>query len=466
MLKKMQRRFILAAMAAFGTVMLILLAGINIVNFQHTTAAQDEMVRNLLRREQRLAGQPGAEGQFGAAGRPETEGQSEETGQPGAESQPGAEGQSKAGYPGADGKPVAGQPEGAGHPEEAPVPLGELPFGGPEAEFTTRFFAVHYDLSGQVRFISRDHIFSIDEETARAYGADVLEKGREKGYYGEYRYGVKQDGDSLTVLFLNTAGPLQFVRTLFWLSLAIGAASLAVVFLLVVFFSRYAIRPYVKNMERQKRFITDAGHELKTPITSIAASADIAAMEYEGDEWISNIQKQTARLAKLVGELVALSRMDEEAPLPEKSAFSLSDAAWEAAEPFAVLAKASGKTYTQNIEENITLYGDSGSVRQMISILLDNAVRYSVEGGEIRLDIFRRRGKIYICVFNTCSLPDISDLDRLFDRFYRLDESRSTHTGGTGIGLSMARAIAEAHGGRIGVSSEEGKRIWFTVCIS
>ena len=534
MLKKMQRRFILAAMAAFGTVMLILLAGINIANYQRTTAAQDEMVRNLLRREQRLAGRPEEEGRSGAAGRsvaegqsgaagrsvaeeqPETEVQSEAPGHPGAEGQPVAEGHSEAarqpvaegrpetesqseatGQPGAEGQPVAeghsevarqpvaegqpetesqseatgqpgavGQPEAAGHPEEDPAPLGELPFGGPEAEFTTRFFAVHYDLSGRVRFISRDHISSIDEETARAYGADVLEKGREKGYYGEYRYGVKQDGDSITVLFLNTAGPLQFVHTLFWLSLAIGAASLAVVFLLVVFFSRYAIRPYVKNMERQKRFITDAGHELKTPITSIAASADIAAMEYEGDEWISNIQKQTARLAKLVGELVALSRMDEEAPLPEKSTFSLSDAAWEAAEPFAVLAKASGKAYTQNIGENITLYGNSGSVRQMISILLDNAVRYSGEGGEIRLDIFRRRGKIYIWVFNTCSLPDISDLDRLFDRFYRLDESRSIHTGGTGIGLSMARAIAEAHGGRIGVRSEEGKRIWFTVCIS
>lgn len=204
MLKKMQRRFILAAMAAFGTVTLLLLAGINLLNYYRTTLTQDEMVQNLLRREQRLAG----------------------------------------------------------HPDAAPPPVGDMPMGGPEAEFTTRFFTVHCDPEGRVRFVSRDHIFSIDEETAAAYGEAVLEKGREKGYYGAYRYGVIWDKAGVTVLFLNAAGPMQYMRSLFWASLAIGAASLAVVFVLVVFFSRYAIRPYVKNMERQKRFITDAGHEL------------------------------------------------------------------------------------------------------------------------------------------------------------------------------------------------------------
>ena len=408
MLKKMRRRFILAAMAAFGTVMLVLLAGINLVNFYRTTAVQDDMVQNLLRRERHFAVRPG----------------------------------------------------------DVPLPVGGMPGAGPEAEFTTRFFAVHCDLSGRVRFISRDHISSVDEETAETYGAEVLERGREKGYYGGYRYGVSREGDSIIVLFLNAEAPLQYMRWLFLLSLVIGIASLLVVSGLVVFFSGYAVRPYMENMERQKRFITDAGHELKTPITSIAASADIAAMEYQGDEWISNIQKQAFRLAKLTGELVALSRLDEETPLPEKSTFSLSDAAWEAAEPFSVLARAEGKTYIQNIEEKLTLYGDCGTIRQMISLLLDNAVRYSDQGGEIRLDIYRRRGKICIRVFNTCSLPEGSDLDRLFDRFYRLDESRASHTGGTGIGLSMAQAIAEAHGGRIGVRSEDGRSILFTVVLA
>lgn len=159
--------------------------------------------------------------------------------------------------------------------------------------------------------------------------------------------------------------------------------------------------------------------------------------------------------------MVALSRLDEETPFPEKSRFSVSEAAWEIAEPFAVLAKAKGKSYNQRIAEDLTLYGDRSAIQRMISILLDNAVRYSDEGGEIQMQIYRRRGKVCIEVSNTCDLPDASDLDRLFDRFYRMDESRSALTGGTGIGLSMVRAIAEAHGGKASVQSSDGKVICF-----
>lgn len=407
-MRKMQRRFIAAAMTAFGTVMAVLVIVINIVNYCQTTSRQDDLAGNLLRHERKAAADP----------------------------------------------------------QKPRPPFPDMPGGGPEAEFTTRFFVMYCGADGNIKAVSRDHIASIDEETAREYTEAVLEKGKEKGYYGDYRYHVNREEAGATVLFLNASHALQSIKSLFFLSIAIGIGSILVVFILIIFFSGYAIRPYVKNIERQKRFITDAGHELKTPITSIATSADIAAMEYEGDEWISNIRKQTARLTRLVSDLVALSRLDEEMPFPEKAGFSLSDAAWETAEPFAVLAKANGKRYRQRIEEGLKLYGDREAIQRMISILLDNGIKYSEEGGEISLDIYRRRRKIYIEVFNTCSLPDGSDLNRLFDRFYRLDESRAAHTGGTGIGLSMARAIAEAHGGRIGVESEAGKSICFQVVLT
>ena len=393
----------LSAMAAFGAVMLVIVIGINAVNYAQTRSVQDDLIRNLLEYEQRALTEP----------------------------------------------------------KKPRPPIGEMPGRGPEDEFTTRFFTVYCDLSGEVKGISRDHISSVDEETAKAYTEKILLKGKEKGYYGEYRYQVKTDASGITVLFLNVAKDMQFMRTLLLVSLVIGVCSFLVVFVLIFVFSGYAVRPYIKNIEWQKRFITDAGHELKTPITSIATSADIAAMEHEGDEWIANIQKQSARLSKLVGNLVALSRLDEEMPFPEKDTFSLSDAAWESAEPFAVIAKAEGKKYRQNIEENLALYGERNAVQQMLSILLDNAVKYSDRGGEIRLDIYRRKKKIYIEVFNTCDLPDVSELERVFDRFYRLDESRSAAGGGTGIGLSMAQAIAENHGGRIEVKSQSGKTIRF-----
>lgn len=407
MLKKMQRRFILAAMSAFGTVMLMIVIGINIGNYCRTTSMEDDLIVGLLEYEQRVFTEP----------------------------------------------------------RKPRPPLGDMPGRGPEAEFTTRFFTVRFDQAGEIRVVSREHISSVDEETAGQYAEAILLKGKDRGYYGEYRYHVKKDGSGSTVLFLNVSGDMQLMESLLVVSFAIGILSFLVVLILILFFSRYAIRPYVKNMERQKRFITDAGHELKTPITSIATSADIAAMEHEGDEWIANIQKQTARLARLVSDLVALSRLDEEMPFPEKSIFSISDAAWETAEPFAVLAKAKGKDYHQEIEENLMMYGDRNAIQQMISILLDNAVKYSDADGEIRLYIYQKRKKLYIEVLNACSLPDISDLDRLFDRFYRMDESRAAHTGGTGIGLSMAQAIAENHGGRITVKSTDGKSIRFEVVL-
>lgn len=407
MLKKMQRRFIVAAMLAFGVVMLALIVGINVANYYRTTSMQDRLIGDLMEHELRVFRQPKA----------------------------------------------------------APPPFADIQGGGPEAEFMTRFFAVHCDRKGNIKAMSRDYIASVDEKTAGIYTQRVLLKGRKKGYYENYRYLVNRDESGIVILFLNAEVPLQFMRSLFWVSIGIGCASLLLVFLLVVFLSRRAIRPYVQNMERQKQFITDAGHELKTPITSIATSADIAAMEHEGDEWILNIQKQSARLVHLVEELVALSRLDEGVPFPEKSRFSLSDAVWETTEPFAVLAKAKGKDYSQRIEENLTVYGDWNSIQRMISILLDNAVKYSNKEGKIRLDIYRRRGKIRIEVFNTCDLPDISNLDRLFDRFYRVDESRSKLSGGTGIGLSMARAIVEAHGGKIRVKSPDGKTICFSIIL-
>lgn len=416
MLKKMQRRFVLAAMAAFGAVMVVLLVGINVAYYFQATSVQDDMVRNLLEYER------------GAFGKPE------------APRLP------------ADDRFVGSEP-----PFHMP--------GNPEAAFTTRFFAVHCDEEGNVRFVSREFISSVDEETAGDYAEAVLRKGQERGYYGDYRYLVDRDRAGATVLFLNASNTLQNIKTLFIVSSAIGIISLMLVFLLILLFSGYAIRPYARNIERQKRFITDAGHELKTPITSIATSADIASMEHEGDEWIENIQKQTARLSKLVSDLVALSRLDEEMPFPEKSDFSLSEAAWETAEPFAVLAKAEGKDYSQNVEENLTLHGDRNAIQRMLSILLDNAVKYSGERGEIRLDIYRRRGKICMEVWNTCRLPEIPDLERLFDRFYRVDESRSIRTGGTGIGLSMAQAIAESHGGKIEVKGVNGEKIRFKVIL-
>ena len=166
-------------------------------------------------------------------------------------------------------------------------------------------------------------------------------------------------------------------------------------------------------------------------------------------------------MSKLVNNLVTLSRLDEERPLPTQAEFNLSDAVWEIAEPFTALAKAKGKQYEQQIQDGLVLWGERTLIQQMISILLDNAVKYSDQGGTIRLTVERRHRSVVIEVYNTCDLTGMEDIERLFDRFYRPDKSRNAQTGGTGIGLSIARAVAQAHHGKLSVSSQDGKSITF-----
>lgn len=409
MLRKLRERFILSAMAAFGIVMLMLVAGINALNYKVTVDRQDDMLAGIMEYEQIRESRP---------------------------------------------------------PGDKPPMISDMPWAdGPEADFTTRFFIVHCNGEGQLMDIFHEHISSVDQEEIRQEAERILSGHREKGYWKDYRYMVRQKDAGVTIIFLNVFREQRLIRSLFWVSVVTALLSFCVVLALTVFFSGRAIRPYLRNIERQKRFITDAGHELKTPLTSISTSADILEMELEGDEWVENIKKQTARMTRLVSDLVALSRLDEETPFPEKAEFSISDAAWETAEAFGAAAQAKGKTCMQQIEENLRFTGDRAAIQRLLSILLDNAVRYGAEGGEIRLEVFRRHNRIYLMVSNPCDVEKIPDLNRLFDRFYRPDEARSSDAGGTGIGLSMARAIAEAHGGKITAESRDGRIIIFKVVL-
>ena len=407
MLKKMRWRFIWTAMAAVFAVMLVLVATINLINYSTVTARQDQALSRILQFEMK-------------GGKPEND-------------------------------PFYGR--------------GWLDAPSPEAQYSMRFFIVHCDADGKILNIRRDNIASISEEEATEYTAKILAENSSSGYMGDYRYAVKYGDRDISVVFLNSANELQLVAYVLLISGAVALVTFLLILGLVILLSKQAISPFAKNLEMQKRFITDAGHEIKTPLTSIATSADVLAAEHEGDEWVENIQNQSVRLAKLVNNLVTLSRLDEARPFPEKIGFSLSEAAWETSEPFASLAKASKKNYTQRIEDNIELKGDKNAIQQMMSILLDNALRYSDAGGQIQFDVYRKSNHIIIEVFNTCEPIRKEELAHLFDRFYRPDKSRSKHTGGTGIGLAIAKATVEGHGGKITVKSPSGNSIRFVVTL-
>ncbi len=407
MLKKMRWRFIGAAMAAFTAVVLTLLCFVNVWNYHSVTAQQDEALVRLMEMEDKQT-------------------------------------------------PFS---PGRGAP-----PFDDWLHFSPEVQYSLRFFAVHYDADGAVLRVNQDYIASISESDAEAFANAVLESGKTHGYKSGYRYLVHTAQDETAVLFLNSEREIQTMRSLLWITLAIAAVCLAVVFGLVVLFSRRAITPYLKNMEAQKQFITNAGHELKTPLTAISTSADVLAMEHDGDEWVHNIQVQSGRLSKLITNLVTLSRLDEEDPFPVRTEFSLSDALWEISEPFVSLARAKGKAYTQDIADGLTVTGDRAAIQQMVSILLDNALKYSPDGGRITLTARRSGKKAEIAVANTVDGAQSIDAARLFDRFYRADESHSGTVSGTGIGLSIAKATVEAHGGKIS-AKQAGDTITFHVTL-
>ena len=420
MIRKMRWRFIRGAMAAFSFVLLLVAGVINIGNYLVTTAHQDEMIQGIYRMEQK---DPPVKENGGAD-----------------------EGTRRL----EDPRETVGFPE-----------LEHIRKRQPEFEFTTRFFLVRCDEQGKISGISRDYIASVTEETAEEYAGKVLQKENEAGYYRHYRYHVFETGEGKLLIFLNCDAEYEFMENLLLTSGIVLAVSLFAVFLLIFLLSRRAVAPFADNVERQKRFITDAGHELKTPITSISTSADVLEMFYGGDEWTENIHEQTERLAKLVENLITLSRLDEELPFPEKALFSLSEAARESSRPFEAMACAMGKQYIQNIADGLELYGDLASVQKMITILLDNAVKYCSEGGTVRFSVNKKHGKITIETVNTCQRETALDLEHLFDRFYRPDTSRSRKTGGTGIGLSIARAVAEAHGGKLTAEYEGENAIRF-----
>lgn len=404
MLKKMRRRFILSAMAAIFMVMSVLMLAINGVNYTVTTGRLDMTLERIT-----------------------------DTG---------------------DDQNSPFQNPGFPKPDR-------MNNNRPQMEGLALFFTVECSADGDVIRVQDDFFSSISEEDAQEYAEAIQKKGHTTGYYGGYRYLVTEEEGGIQITFLEAGSEIQVMRSILLISCGVEVVCLMAVFCLVTFFSKQAIAPYVKNIERQKQFITDASHEIKTPLTSIATSADVLAIEYEGNEWVENIQKQSVRMSKLVNNLVTLSRLDEERPLPTQAEFNLSDAVWEIAEPFTALAKAKGKQYEQQIQDGLVLWGERTLIQQMISILLDNAVKYSDQGGTIRLTVERRHRSVVIEVYNTCDLTGMEDIERLFDRFYRPDKSRNAQTGGTGIGLSIARAVAQAHHGKLSVSSQDGKSITF-----
>ena len=334
-----------------------------------------------------------------------------------------------------------------------------------ETPFETRYFTVTVDENGEVTDCDLDRIAAVDEETAEEYTQTAQQKNKTTGFQGIYRYRVTETEDGAKYVFLDCRREISNFRTVLVTTISVSLLGLAAVFVLVVIFSRMVFRPVEESIQKQKRFITDASHELKTPLTIIDANIEVMEMESGESQWTKSTRKQIQRLSGLVQQLVTLSRLDEEKGLEEKCEFNLSEAVSECVQPYESLAQTREKNLTLNIEEDITYTGDERSIRRLAGILMDNAVKYSSENGNITLTLKKKGKKIFLEVYNDADDLPQGKLDVLFERFYRLDSSRNSGTGGSGIGLSMAKAIVQAHKGKITAENKNGRGLTITVIL-
>lgn len=332
-----------------------------------------------------------------------------------------------------------------------------------ELPYESRYFSVLLDSEGEVISTDTGKVARIDTSQAIEYAQKVWESGTKRGFFEKYRYVMITSNSETRVIFLDCRRNLATFQNFILTALGVSTAGLLAVFILMFFLSARIVKPFSENYEKQKRFITDAGHELKTPLAIIDADAEILEMDFGENEWLNDVQSQTKRLAELTNNLILLSRMEEEQTRELMAEFLLSDVAEETVGTFQALAKTQSKVLESSIAPLIAMKGDEKAIRRLITILLDNAVKYAKENGRISVKLEKQKKRIRLSVFNTTEQISKEHIAHLFDRFYRTDRSRNSETGGYGLGLSIAAATVEAHRGRITASTEDEKSLLITV---
>jgi signal transduction histidine kinase len=337
----------------------------------------------------------------------------------------------------------------------------------PETPYETRFFSVLLDDSGNTISVDTGKIAAIDTSEARNYAYNVFQQKKEKGFVDVYRYVKKETVSGVRVIFLDCSRNMASFRSFLVGSMIISFVGILAVLLLMVIFSNRIVKPMAESYEKQKQFITDAGHEIKTPLSVIQADTELLEMDCgEDNEWICDIQNQIKRMTDLTNDLICLARMEEGQNSLRFMEFPFSDVVEEAVQFFQAPAKTKNITISQNIEDMISVKGDEKALRQMVTILLDNAIKYCPEAGHVFITLERKNKSVYFRVKNnTVNSPDSQQINHLFDRFYRTDESRNSQTGGFGIGLSIAKAVVDAHKGKISARVTEENSLQITVVL-
>lgn len=327
--------------------------------------------------------------------------------------------------------------------------------------------------------LQNENIEIVNEVTAPEYSDEyvdeivkkALETSKLRGLLKDYnlRFNISKTPSGDTLLgFIDVSYEQDFIYDQVIDYIYIGLGSLAVFFIISYYLSKVVIKPVDAAFKQQQQFISDASHELKTPITVILANASIIKNKKEKentDKWVGYIDKEAQRMKKLVEDLLFLARLDENENQILKSKFNLSDAIYQCALPFEPVAFEKGISLKNDIESNIFIKGNIDQIKRLIMILLDNACKYSPKGKSISIDLKLLKGKVVLSVNNKGEVIPKEDLSKIFDRFYRVDKARERSSNSYGLGLPMAKKITEFHNGNISVQSNKNDGTTVTVML-
>lgn len=430
MVKQLQKKFIISAMLAVTILLVVLIGGINVFNYLTTSNDNDRLMEMLGNSFENST-------MWNADTTDNTQPPQSITGTQ--QNTADASGnQNDTGFPPQDNgtkPPDDKKNNGFGRHDKNAVD-------------SARYAAVAIDKNGNIIRTDVTHISSLTEDEATAITEALKNNASGTGVYSGYLYRISdtRTGGRIIILLDNSMQISSFFTVLF-ISVGAGIFGWLLMLLLVILLSKKTIAPVARSIEKQKQFVTNAGHEIKTPLAIILANTDAMELHNGENKWSKNIRAQTLRLSGLMQNLLMLAKMDESSAKLPMCEFDISTAAEDTVSAFIEPAALKGVMIEQDIQKGLQLNGNRDSIVQLMTVLLDNAVKYTVSGGMIRAKLSSNEKNITLSIANTCE--PIDHPEKLFDRFYRGDSARTQKNGGYGIGLSVALAIAELHKGSI-----------------
>ncbi|WP_414733051.1 sensor histidine kinase [Acetobacterium carbinolicum] len=348
-------------------------------------------------------------------------------------------------------------------PRETPmVPRDHLP---PDVFEREKTFSVKVNPATNLFSVNGSTNTSLESAEVLELANQMLKKNKASGTLSGYRYLIVEKPYGQLLVFVDQRISNALADRLLSTSLIIGSITLFVLFFVSLFLANLMVKPVEEAFEKQKRFISDASHELKTPLSVISVNADVLEGDIGANKYLSHIQSESIRMNTLVNSLLTLARLDSGKPIGIYSPFDLSNAVESIALTFESIAFEEHKNYTLKITDGISYLGDANKIKQVVAILIDNAIKNADDDGLVELILKRVSDMIHLEVFNTgAGIPE-DQQNKIFQRFYRYDASRSKATGGYGLGLAIAKSIVDEHQGSIRVSSEVGSWVRFTVIL-